>query len=953
MLTGKYLDFYNRLLPKIPKEQMFHDPLTTLAFGTDASFYRLVPKLVIKAYNIVQVREIIFAADYYSIPITFRAAGTSLSGQSISDSVLVITTHGFDSYSISTYGETISLGPGMKGGRVNKLLKRYRRQLGPDPASIDSAMIGGIVANNSSGMCCGTSQNTYKTIDEIDIILADGTSLNTADIHSIARFEKSHPELVKGLKEIREQIINDEKLKDRIIRKYKIKNTTGYSLNSFIDFEKIEDIVKHLIVGSEGTLAFIAGVSYRTVVNHRDKALSLALFDSIELACKAVQVLTTQSVSAVELIDRASIRSVENAEGVPSYLKELDENACGLLIEIREEDKPTLYRSIKRVSESLSDFHTIKPLEFTLKEDEQEVLWKVRKECLPTVAGMRKSGTTAIIEDVCFPLDRLAEAVSDLRKLFDKDGYSDAVIFGHALAGNLHFMFNQDFRSDEQIQKYAKLMDDVTDLVVHKYDGSLKAEHGTGRNMAPFVEKEWGEQAYSINKRIKELFDPKGIFNPGVIINPNPTAHISNLKPSYQTSELVDKCMECGFCENSCVTEGYTFSPRQRVVAYKEIERVKKNKEDKALLGQLIERYHYFGEKSCATDSLCKRACPVKIDTGKLTKTIREKSHTKCGNKQAMFVANHINNTMWWVRAGLNATYYLSDKIGEKRFRPLASFVHNICGIVPQWHEDFPKGAKRIPKALILNKRNYKDQDENKKPKVVYMPSCITRSIGKGKKTIEAKELTELTHRLLEKAGYEVIYPKNLKHLCCGMAFTSKGYTQAGMKLSNQLQNALNEASENGRYPILCDNSPCLYTMKNNFGTELPLYEPAEFAKKFLIPRLKINPIGRTVAVWCVCSSKKMEVDKYIIEIAKLCAKRAVIIEGNCCGFAGDKGFTDPKINEWGLRNIKSQLSTSVEGYATSRTCEVGLTKNSGLVFKNLLYLLDEASEPMEDLSSI
>lgn len=952
MLTGKYLDFYNALLPSVPKENMFHDSLTTLAFGTDASFYRLVPKLVIRATNVRQVRSILFKAYEMEIPVTFRAGGTSLSGQSISDSVLVVTTHGFEHYSITTRGEKITLEPGIRGGRANQLLAKYGKKIGPDPASIDSAMIGGIAANNASGMCCGTSQNSYKTIAEINIILPDGTTLNTSDQASVERFQRSHKELIKGIEIIRDAIKADPALSERIARKYKIKNTTGYSLNAFVDFDDPIEIIKHLIIGSEGTLAFINDITYHTVDNYKFKALALAIYPTIAEACSVVQILKQQSVSAVELIDRASIRSVENADGVPQYLKTLPDGACGLLIEIAQEDKPTLLQILKRVTEAIGEYKTILPLEFTQDPKTQAVLWKVRKECLPTVAGMRKAGTTAIIEDICFPVPRLAEAVTDLRKLFDKDGYSDAVLFGHALAGNLHFMFNQDFGNDEQLQKYARLMDDVADLVVKKYDGSLKAEHGTGRNMAPFVEKEWGEQAYKLMKQIKQLFDPKGILNPGVIINDNPKAHISNLKPCPQTSELIDKCMECGFCEKSCVTEGYTFSPRQRVVAFREITRLQKEGHETALLGDMLSRYKYLGEGSCATDSLCALACPVKIDNGKFTKELRKEHNSPSSRKIASFIGNHMNNTMWWARAAFSSTYAMRNALGKKAFGSVANVARKCTGgLVPVWNEHFPNGAgsriehSKLPEHKKNNKINISGEE---KRKVVYFPSCITRSMGTSKATKDAIALTKLTHKLLEKAGYEVIYPENLKHLCCGMSFSSKGFVESARKLSDALKEALVKASENGRYPILCDMSPCLFTMKSNFGEELPLYEPARFAKEFLLPYLSVTKLDKQVAVWAVCSAKKMGVDSDIVEIAKKCASKVVVLDGNCCGFAGDKGFFDPALNAWGLRNLKHQSAKCTEGYATSRTCEIGLAKNSGIPFKNLLYLLDEASSPLK-----
>lgn len=946
MLTGKYKEFYDRLLRFIPKERMFHDSLTTLAFGTDASFYRLVPKLVVRANSSPEVRQILMTAYNMEIPVTFRAGGTSLSGQSISDSVLIICTHGFRHYNISTRGDYICLGPGIRGAMANRLLTRFGKKIGPDPASIDSAMIGGIAANNASGMCCGTSQNSYKTVADLNIIMPDGTDLDTSDQLSVKRFRDSHKTLVDGLESIAKRIAENPTLKERIERKYKIKNTTGYSLNAFVDYSDGIDILKHLIIGSEGTLAFISSITYKTVDNLKFKGLALVIFPTIREACSAVQVLKQLPVSAVELIDRASIRSVENADGVPEFLKTLPDGACGLLVEITEEDKPSLQGKIKRITEALSEFQTVVPFEFTMDAGEQATLWKVRKECLPTVAGMRKAGTTAIIEDICFPVPRLAEAVTDLRELFDKDGYSDAVIFGHALAGNLHFMFNQDFQNEAEVTKYAAFMDDVADLVVKKYDGSLKAEHGTGRNMAPFVEKEWGEQAYALMKEVKELFDPKGILNPGVIINPDPKAHIKNLKPCPQTSPEIDRCMECGFCEKNCVSEGLTLSPRQRVVAYREMARLEKTGTNEADLAQMKKTFKYMGEETCATDSLCAVACPVKVDNGKLTKELRHSNHTEKQENKAASLARHWSNAVWGMRAAWNTSYVMRRTVGKKVMKPLAQAARWItCGLIPKWNPSFPKGNRKISKAILEGTR---PGVENPKGKVVYFPSCLTRSMGNSIENRNALSLTKLMDKLIRKAGYDVVYPARLKKLCCGMAFSSKGYVKAGKLLSDNLLEELTAASEGGKLPIVCDMTPCLYTMKSNFGDKLTLYEPAEFAKLYLMPNLKITKVDRCVAVFAVCTSKKLGVDTTIADIAKQCARRVKVMDTNCCGFAGDKGFFTPELNDWGLRDLRNQVEGCSEGYATSRTCEIGLTEHSGISFKNLLYLVDEASETLQ-----
>ena len=951
MISGEYKSFYEALLPVIPKERMFHDALSTLAYGTDASFYRLIPKLVIRAKDEREIAAILHQADLQNIPVTFRAAGTSLSGQALSDSVLVIVSHGWQHWKVLDEGRKIRLQPGIRGGRANTYLVKYGRKIGPDPASIDSAMIGGIAANNASGMCCGTSENSYKTMADIRIILPDGTVLDTGDADSCTAFRQSHAAFLEGIAAIAAEIAADPELTARIRRKYKIKNTTGYSLNAFVDFSDPIDIVKHLVIGSEGTLAFISDITYNTVVDHKHKALAMITYTNIALACEAVQILKKQNlVSAVELIDRAGVRSVDQAPGIPEFLKTIGPESCVILVETRAASAEELSTKVSAITDGIAAVPTELPWAFTTDAKEQATMWKLRKEMLPTIAGMRRSGTTAIIEDICFPIEKLAEATVRLREVFAADGYADAVIFGHALAGNLHFMFNQDFSTTAEVEKYKQFMDHVVKLVVDRYDGSLKAEHGTGRNMAPFVEYEWGKQAYGLMQRVKALFDPKGILNPGVILNTDPFAHISNLKPCPSTRQIVDKCMECGFCEGYCVAEGLTLSPRQRVAAYREIERLRASGEEPHRAAEMQKLYRYAGDQTCATDSLCNLHCPVGADAGKLIKELRHESHSAAGERRAVWLAGHMAGLTAGLRGSLKCLYGLRMVFGKQVFGAIARGMRTISGgAIPLWNEYMPTGAKKfrgpaVPGQAGNDKPVTPDPIGGLNRKVVYFPSCITRSMGTTKAYSQEKEVTRVTAALLEAAGFQIIYPEKMDSLCCGMLFSSKGYVEAGRKASDALQAALTKASDGGRIPILCDMSPCLYTMKANFGDQLPLYEPAEFIDRFVLQHLTLKPVDEKVAVYAVCSAKKMGVDPNLKHVAEQCAREIVVVDSNCDGFAGDRGFFFPELNEHGLRDLRRQVDGCDEGFAVSRTCEIGLSRNSGIVFKSIVYLVAQAA---------
>lgn len=938
MLTGKYKILYDHIISTIDKSRIFHDPLHTLAYGTDASFYRLIPKMVIRASDENEVSLILNKSSQLNIPVTFRAAGTSLSGQAISDSVLLIAGSDWKKFYINENGSEIRLQPGITGGRVNLLLAPFGRKIGPDPASIDAAMIGGIAANNASGMCCGTSRNSYNTVAGLRIIMADGSILDTMDQANKQEFSKSHSKLIAEIEDLAKSVSENPILSEKIRKKYKIKNTTGYSLNALIDFKDPFDIIEHLMIGSEGTLGFISEIKYKTVIEQPCKASSLMIFPDIENACQAVRLLKSEPVSAVELIDRAGLYSVENEKGIPPFLKTLQNDACALLVETIGGNKVEINKNIEIIKKSINHIPVEIPVSFTDIPSEYEQLWKVRKGLFPSVGAMRRTGTTVIIEDVAFPIESLAEATLDLQRILKKFRYNEAVIFGHALEGNLHFVFTQDFGSKEEIDRYAGLMSEISELVVHKYDGSLKAEHGTGRNMAPFVELEWGNEAYTLMKQIKKIFDPLNILNPGVILNADNKVHLKDLKPLPAASDIIDKCTECGFCEPSCVSAGLTLTPRQRIVIYREMTSLKRSGREPHISASLARDYDYSGNETCATDGLCAISCPVKIDTGKLVKNLRSEK-VAAHDHGAAWIANHMRFVTASARLGLSIVSFFHTILGTNKMSKIASGIRRISGNrIPSWNPCMPDGARVI--------KPYRSLNQSSARKVVYFPSCINRSMGISRDHKKEVQLTEKMVSLLHKGGYEIIYPEKVNDLCCGMSFLSKGYSRAGKNKSGELEAALLKASENGKYAVLCDMSPCLYTMKENMRSDLRLYEPVEFIMELLLPYLTITPVNEVISVFPVCSMKKMELDGKLADLARICAKEVIVPEANCCGFAGDRGFTFPELNRHGLSNIKSQLPSAVkEGYSTSRTCEIGLSLHSGISHKSIVYLVDKVSK--------
>jgi D-lactate dehydrogenase len=936
--TPPYLELQARLARILPAEQLIDDPLRRLAYGTDASFYRLIPQLVVVVQNERELLAVLAECRALALPLTFRAAGTSLSGQAITDSVLVKLGDDWRTCDVRPGAGLVRLGPGLIGAAANRHLAPFKRKIGPDPASIDTAMVGGIAANNASGMCCGTKENSYHTLAGMRVVLADGGVLDTEDPASVDAFRRSHAPLLDGLVGIAQRVRANEAFAARIRHKYRMKNTTGYGLNALVDFDDSIDILTHLMIGSEGTLGFMSAITYRTVRDHPDKATALILFHDLETACRAVTALASSPVSAVELMDRASLRSVEDKPGLPPSLKDLGPDAAALLVETRAPSANELMIQVAAIETALLPIPTAEPFRFSDNADECAKLWAVRKGTFPSVGAMRRAGTTVVIEDVAFPVARLAEATLDLQSLLRRHGYDEGIIFGHALEGNLHFVFTQDFGTAAEVERYRRFMDEVCDLVVRKYDGALKAEHGTGRNMAPFVALEWGEEGRALMAEIKRLFDPQGLLNPGVIVNDDPQAHLKDLKPLPAADTLIDKCIECGFCEPKCPSAGLTLSPRQRIVGWREVARLEAD-DRTAEANEVRALYDYMGIDTCAACGLCATACPVSIETGVLIKSLRTHRASSLAKGVAAGVARNYGAVTAGVRLGLGAANIVHGLAGTDAMQGTLDRARKLAkGRLPKWSPALPRPVRFKPNGAAAS---------NGGMTIVYFPSCAARNMGAQRGDEPNEPMPAAAERLFAKAGLSVVYPKHLDALCCGQPFESKGLMDAAAEKSAELEEALREASDGGRAPIVFDTSPCAYRMKRHLEGRLAIHDVVDFVHDRVLPRVAIEPRATTVAVHPVCSVRKMgSVDK-LTAIARRCASEVVTVEDvQCCGFAGEKGFNVPELNEYALRHLKESLPASCSaGYSSSRTCEIGLSEIAGVPYRSIVTLVEACAK--------
>lgn len=912
-------------LKKVLPDQITDSLFDRVSIANDASHYLLTPTMVAKPKTAQQISEIFKISQKHDLGITFRSGGTSLSGQSVTDSLLVDTRKNFKEIEVLENGLKVRVQPGLTVNRVNASLRKYGRKLGPDPASEIACTIGGVIANNSSGMACGTEFNTYKTLSSLIFVLPSGTLIDSSKNDADEQLRIKEPEIYAGLIALRNRIIEKPQLVEKINNAYSIKNTMGYGLNSFVDFEKPIDILTHLIVGSEGTLAFIAEATFNTLPLLSKSATSLLIFDELELATKSLPTLKNSDAAVIELLDISSLKVAQREHMADTVLKDYEfRNHAGLLIEYEAETDTQLDSLINNAHQVFKDL-PIKSGELTKSVEIRNELWHARKGLYAAVAGNRPSGTTALLEDISVPMKHLHETTTHLSELLKKHRYLDSVIFGHAKDGNLHFLLNEKFHDPTSLQRYEDFTEDLVELVL-SHDGSLKAEHGTGRIMAPYVKRQFGAELYQIMFDLKKLVDNRNILNPGIIINENENIHIENLKVSPAIDQEVDKCVECGYCETVCPSKDLTLTPRQRIT----IRRVKKDAErnnDQELLDAINANYDYQAIDTCAVDGMCATACPVHINTGDLVKRLRSEQQSFVSQSLASLAASKWSVTTKLLSGLLTTAKNMPAPIVETVNKVLRSISGENS--MPMWNKTLPNGGKERSSLKSNN------------PDLVYFPSCVNSLYGES-------DIQRAFLNLCEKVGLNVLIPEGIQDLCCGTPWASKGLTQGYEVMALKTKKEIMRQVKREGLVVVSDATSCTHGLTQIFGeTQIPVVDVLQFVNEKILLRLKVKTKLSSLALHPTCSGVELGINKHMTSLAEAISEQVIVpLDWSCCGFAGDRGLLHPELTESATRNQAQELrSHNYVAYASSnRPCQIGLSIATGQNYVHLVELVDQVS---------
>lgn len=922
------------------------------AYAHDASHFLMSPEEVLVPQNADDVAEILRLARSAGKPVTFRSGGTSLSGQGVTNEIMVDTRKNFRAIRVEDDGARVIAGVGATVRQVNTRLARFRTKLGPDPASEIACTIGGVIANNSSGMACGTEFNSYQTVESLALVLASGTQIDTGEPHAADKLRDEEPEIYAGLLRLRDQLRSDPRLVERVRHLFSMKNTMGYGINSLLDFGDPVRILEHLVIGSEGTLAFVAEARFRTVPVLPAVSTGLLVFESLSDATQALSTIVALGLATIELLDAESLRVAQSLANAPESITQIcvDEHAA-FLVEVHASDSVELERKALAAQQVFEQLPLVIAPALTRVAAERASLWEVRKGLYTAIAGGRPPGTTALLEDVVVPVDRLYSTCEGLKRLFAKHGYENAVIFGHAKDGNVHFMLTENFEANKGVLRHQRFIEDMVELVLEE-GGSLKAEHGTGRAMASFVRRQYGDELTDMMWELKRLLDPHNILNPGVVLTREEDSYLKHLKVSPRVESEVDRCVECGYCEPTCPSKNLTLTPRQRIVLRREIAAADE-RGDAALANELRNSYDYDGIQTCAVDGMCGMACPVKIDTGDLVRRLRAEDAGRAEGAAWKAAAKHWGAV---TRAG-SLALTAAKSVPTPVVRGVTRVARAVLGAdrVPLYDDLLPRGGRRT---ALLGRATGPSASSD--ARVVFFSACTGQMFAS---EAGGEGVSSAVRAVLDRAGiaYAIASDEGASGLCCGTPWKSKGHLAGYDLIAERTLVALWKSSRHGAIPIICDAASCttgIEALLTHAIAAHPEYSTMRvedatlFVAREALPKLTVHRRLERVVVHPTCSTTALGANSALMQIAEFVADDAYIPEEwGCCGFAGDRGMLHPELTASatesearGVREAEAQVGVFDSYVSANRTCEIGMTRATDMPYQHVIELLDAAT---------
>lgn len=637
------------------------DDQTRYLYATDASMYQEVPKGATYPKTGKDIQQIVRQAGEQGFSITARSGGTSLAGQATGsrDSVIMdVSRHMTKILEINPKNRYAHVQPGVIRDTLNRAAAPHKLQFGPDTSTTNRCMLGGMIGNNSTGSFSIKHGSTRDHILEIEAVLSDGSTavfkpLTPDELEAKKQLDSLEGYIYRGMLKLIEE--NRERILEAYPHPEIIRRNTGYALDKLCTMQPFDPDgrkfnMAELLCGSEGTLAMTvsAKVDLSPLDDHR--ILLIPQFKNLRDALEATVEAVKHDPAAVELVDDIILDATKgNIEQRKNRFFLDGDPACILIIQFEGNDKEKLANR----AEKLSEIFTAKGYGYAApvikNEDKIDHVWDLRKAGLGLLMGLgADSRSPTFVEDTAVRVQDLPEYVDQFKKIMDKYD-TRCVFYAHASVGELHLRPVLDTHTKEGLQTMKNMAEEVADLV-HSFNGSLSGEHGDGRARAPFIEKVLGPEMMPLLRKVKELWDPKYIFNPGKIVNPKPMDSDLRFSPSYKRAEVdtvfkwrkegsfadaLELCNGAGVCRKLAQSGGTMCPSYMATKEEKDSTRGRANLFRQLFSGRQKEAFTSAELRDaldlCLSCKACKSECPANVDMARMKAEFLQGWHEEKG----------------------------------------------------------------------------------------------------------------------------------------------------------------------------------------------------------------------------------------------------------------------------------------------------------------------------------
>ncbi|MGC8596228.1 MAG: anaerobic glycerol-3-phosphate dehydrogenase subunit C [Candidatus Kryptoniota bacterium] len=926
------------LSKKISGEVLFDD-ISRVLFSTAACMYQIKPLGVVIPKTL---DDVIFTVKYCrenSIPLTGRGAGTSLAGQSIGHGIVLVFNKYFRNISdIDPATGSVRVEPGVVLSELNNYAAKENFMFGPDPSSGKQCTIGGMIGTNAAGAHTVKYGATKDNLLELEVITANG---------ELTKFKSGLHSPSTSLEQEVFDLISPSynTIKDHF--PHVAKNSSGYNLLESVKPEGIDPV--KLICGSEGTLGIVVSATLKLVPLPSAKSNLIAYFKSYYDAGTAARESLKFSPAAVEMLDKTFARAAIGIDpDIDSLLKE--DFVSILIFEFEEETKEAADRKIGALVEELKRLKLSDKIIVPRSKVESAKLWRIRKEASAIFYRIEEPGKkTSFVDDVAVPVEKFPDYLLGVQKIFSEYRV-DYALYGHAGSGNTHAIALLDLKNPDHIAKIDPISSEVYNLTI-SLGGTLSGEHGDGLLRTPFLERLYGKEVYSLFKKVKDIFDPPGILNPGKIVDLQETSIVHDLRygSSYhrvktgtsldneEVAHEIEKCHGCGVCLSYCPTALATNDERAT-------PRAKGNMLRAIISGNLsidyLENYEFKSVLDyCFNCKLCLTECPTAID---IPGIVIEAKTTYIRKTEPTGQDKFINRLPVFSAAA-------------SVFPPLSNIGLNLPVIRKPLEKLYGIDARR--KLPAFHKPLYKRFGLQRKlnsvqRKVVYFPGCFANFNdvnGEGIATIE----------VLRRNKIDVRIPDTLR--CCGIAKITTGNVDAVMDDASWNVAELYRYVADG-FDVVFSAPSCGLAVKDDYPKILQTEEAAKVAEHvFELPDYLYNlymrgelntnfgPVKKRITYHNPCHSVPMGIADQPLKLLRLVPELEVVelSEDKCCGMAGTFGmkkqFYDLSLSIGESLFSQIERLSVDEVVTTCGTCNIQITQGTGRNVVHLAKILYES----------